>query len=115
MSITQQPDTDTKPRDYIKGELVENKMWILGIILFIALWVFAIIFYLISIFIFLMALFSILYVLVLFYMHVRSSSNYSFVLDTIQNNPDLQVFNEKVKDLSDEQIEELIETIIEKE
>lgn len=115
MSIRKQTETDTSSREYIKGELVENKVWIFSIILFIALWIFSIIFYNTYIFQLLMIIFSIFYVIALFIKYLKSSANYSFVLDAVQNNPDIQKFNEIIKDLDETELQNLIEKIIESE
>jgi len=115
MTMRKQPQIELSSKDYIKGELADNKVWIFSIVLFMGLWIFGIIVYNTYIFQLIMIIFSILYVIILFIKYIGSSSNYSFVLDTVQNNPDIQKFNEIIKNLDETELQNLIEKIIESE
>jgi len=103
--------TTVENKEYLKEELASNKFALLGIIILSALWIFNIFYSTIEIFELIMIILTIIFIIILFVFLIRARVDYNIILDTVENNPDTQKFISKIENLTDEEIEEVIETI----
>lgn len=115
MSLKKRGKISMENKEYIKEELANNKFAILGVILLSALWIFDIFWHTISIYELIMIILTILFVIILLVFIIKAGVDYSVILDTVENNPDTQKFISKIENLTDEEIEEVIELIKNKE
>jgi len=103
--------TSVENKEYLKEEIASNKFGLLGIIVLSALWIFNMFYNNISIFELIMVILTIIFVIALFVFLIRARIDYNVILDTVENNPDTQKFISKIENLTDEEIEEVIDTI----
>ncbi len=102
-------------KEYLKEEVASNKFGLLGIIILTALWIFNIFYSTINIFELIMIILTIIFIVALFVFLIRARIDYNVILDTVENNPDTQKFISMIENLTDEEIEKVIETIKNKE
>lgn len=115
MSLKKRKMINMENKEYMKEEIIRNKFALLGIIVLTVLWIFNIFWQMISVFELIMIILTILFVIILFAFLIKAGVDYNVILDTVENNPDTQKFISKIEKLTDEEIEEVIQHIKDKE
>lgn len=109
MSIKKSKQHDISMKEEIKETLKEKKLEVIGIIMFVGLWILGIIVNETNLYTFLMIIFSIIFVLYYTFKSILYETKFSISLHILRKTEKIQELSTKIDKLSDEEIEKLLE------
>lgn len=109
MSMDKTKQYDISMKNEIKETLKEKKLQIIGIIMFVALWILGIIINDTNIYTFLMIMFSIVFVLYYAFTSILYETKFNISFEILKKTEKVQELSDKIDKLSDEEINKLLE------
>lgn len=109
MSIDKSKQYNISMKDEIKETLKEKKLQIIGIIMFVSLWILGIIINETGLYTFLMIIFSILFVLYYASISILYETKVNIYFYILKKTEKVQELSDKIDKLSDEEIDKLLE------
>ena len=109
MSMDKTKQYDISMKEEIKETLKDKKFEIIGIIMFVALWILGIIINETNLYTFLMIMFSIVFVLYYAFTSILYETKFNISFEILKKTEKIQELSDKIVKLSDEEINKLLE------